>query len=210
MTDIEICQRDMLYTFRRQCRRHPDLRPMTAARNLPRTTAMTIEIFISDRPNPALAQCPAWPAIWPPRPRSSPIKLSDRRHTPDRRRKRCAHERSCGFDARTNSRGHRGRFAPLWAGEGHGGGRCPCARCQPRQRLPAFPEQGFAARGGGQALARPRQRAAAEDRGRLRAGAGAARALAARAVRDQAEEGLRRPRDVRDLSDAGARGLRGR
>ena len=29
-------------------------------------------------------------------------------------------------------------------------------------------------------------------------------------VRDQAQEGLRRPRDVRDLSDAGAGGLQGR
>ena len=50
----------------------------------------------------------------------------------------------------------------------------------------------------------------AEDRRRLRAGAGAAGTLAADDVCGQAEEGLRRPRDVRDLPDAGAGGLQGR
>ena len=49
----------------------------------------------------------------------------------------------------------------------------------------------------------------AEDRGSLGPGAGPARPLAAHDVCDQAQEGLRRPRDVRDLSGAGAGGLRG-
>ena len=52
------------------------------------------------------------------------------------------------------------------ARQGDRRGCCPCARCEPRQRLPSFSEQGVAARGGGQALARSRQCAAAEGRGR--------------------------------------------
>ena len=116
---------------------------------------------------------------------------------------------TCGSDPGANSRGHRGRAAPLRAGEGHRGGRRPCARCQPRQRLPPFSEQGFAAPGRGQTLARPLQRAAAEDRGRAGAGAGPAGALAAHAVCEQAQEIVRRPRDVRDLSGAGAGSLSG-
>jgi hypothetical protein len=45
--------------------------------------------------------------------------------------------------------------------------------------LPPLPQQGFAARRGGQALARTRQRAAVQDRGELGPGAGAAGEMAA-------------------------------
>jgi hypothetical protein len=46
MTDIEICQRDVYITFDAKTRRHPDsLTERPRARDLQRTTAMTIEIF---------------------------------------------------------------------------------------------------------------------------------------------------------------------
>ena len=74
---------------------------------------------------------------------------------------------------RPHPRSGGGRPAPLRAGQGHGRRRRPRARRQPRQRLPALPQQGGAARRRHRALARPRLGAARGDRrrGRPRAGA---------------------------------------